>query len=780
MSQIRTTSFHSLDTSMNQNAQIKGVIRPGVYQGYKLRVNAAQTNYVDITPGSDPASILVTREGVRIEETTEVPGAFVIQNADANLTRIDLAVAEYQFSTNTAIKQVYKVVRGQYGASITATPPRPIPQNAYQIPLAFITVRPQSASGTGSRANIRTEDISHIEPASLTRGPQDISSLLPIIEPSDNGRVFIHAGSFPTFDGARRINFFGGHSAVISATGLTNNTYKYYMFGLSDTPSVALIGSASTEADLPNFIQDVLPICSVRGTVTNGRIVFSELRDLRFPFTRQTLPQFEEEAYKNLLSESVFDHLRVESFRTMSGLVLDSINDTTVTPTLNRADTSVSFVSTGIPTNDVTISTTNLLRDTAIGTVQYAMIAVDSNIQNLKIKFSTSGPYGGFPTYEVMPNTIFRIPAGGGSKLYIRFVIPRLAFSSSVPTMYSFGAFFNLNEDVLNAGTISDVSLDSLKYSIPNLIANGNFRFWSRDDINGNTPDVDSQIEIMYPISADKPFSADGWQFTQWNYESETGQISRVGLSRDVFETGVSNTNDTALQWSGVGATTPAGSPNRLEYRIPVPPGTGGQRITFSLNFHTGTAGVMRIGIALYELATDKKLKYQNLRPTYTTPTGTSGTAVVVSETQVNERTVCVGFLVEFYQQSASTTVNIWRAMAAVGEFRTLPYNETTDATDILRKYYERGRVLVGTTVVEGDTLGTSVQFGAKKHTVLGPLEAQTISESDSNRSVNVGALVYDVDANGLAVTAEAISGGIAKIDADFEAFIRYAEVVDG
>ena len=91
---------------MNQNAQIKGVIRPGVYQGYKLRVNAAQTNYVDITPGADPASILVTREGVRIEETTEVPGAFVIQNADANLTRIDLAVAEYQFSTNTAIKQV--------------------------------------------------------------------------------------------------------------------------------------------------------------------------------------------------------------------------------------------------------------------------------------------------------------------------------------------------------------------------------------------------------------------------------------------------------------------------------------------------------------------------------------------------------------------------------------------------------------------------------------------------------------------------------------------------
>ena len=779
MTQIRTTSFHSLDTSINQNNQLRGVVRPGVYQGYKLRVNAAQANYLDVTAGSNASSVLVTHEGVRIEETSEVAGAFVIQNADPNLTRIDLAVAEYQFSTNSAVNQTYKIIRGTYAASITADPPMPIRQSVYQVPLAYIYVRPQAATGLGSRAFVTTEDIIHVEPAGLTRGPQDISSLLPIIESSDTRRIFIHAGMYPTFDGASRIDFMGGYSDPLPTTGLTPNTSKYYLFGLSDEPAVVLIGSAQTEATLPTYVQDILPICSVKGTYTNGRVVLSELRDLRFPFTRQTLPQFEEEAYKNLLSESVFDHVRVEPFRSLDTLVVDSLNNTDVTITLNRADTSVAFTSSSSVTANVTVATTNLLASTAIGTVQYFMIAVDSNIANLGIQFSTSGPYSGFSSYTVRPNSIVRVPGGGATKLYVRFVIPFRAFLNS-PTLYSFGAFFNLNEDVLNSKTVSEVNLDALKYSIPNLIANGNFRFWSRDDINGNTPDVDTQVDISYPSSNDYPFAADGWQFTQWGFDAHSAQISRVGLSKDVFETGVDNTSDTALFWEGAAAASPSTSPNRLEYRIPVPPGSNGQRITFSTSFKSNATGILQIGIALYELAPEKKLRYQNFGPSYASHSGTTGTSVVVSNTQVNEKTVAVGFIVEFSQRTAKTEVALWNAMAAVGEFRSLPYNEAQDATDILRKYYERGRVLVGTTVVEGDTLGTSVQFGAKKHTVLGPLEAQTISESDSNRSVNVGGLVYDVDANGLAVTAEAISGGIAKIDADFEAFIRYAEVVDG
>lgn len=38
MTQIRTTSFHSLDTGANQNAQLRGVVRAGVaaYGAYKL------------------------------------------------------------------------------------------------------------------------------------------------------------------------------------------------------------------------------------------------------------------------------------------------------------------------------------------------------------------------------------------------------------------------------------------------------------------------------------------------------------------------------------------------------------------------------------------------------------------------------------------------------------------------------------------------------------------------------------------------------------------------
>jgi hypothetical protein len=82
--------------------------------------------------------------------------------------------------------------------------------------------------------------------------------------------------------------------------------------------------------------------------------------------------------------------------------------------------------------------------------------------------------------------------------------------------------------------------------------------------------------------------------------------------------------------------------------------------------------------------------------------------------------------------------------------------------------------VYVAGDMIEGQTIGTAIQFGARKHTVLGTIEAQVIPEADSNRSLNVGTSAYDATADGLVVSAQVQSSGSVRIDEDFEAFVRY------
>lgn len=784
MVQIRTTRFHALDTSLLQNAQLEGVVRPGVYKGYKIRPNAAESNKLDITHGNDGTSILVTTEGVKVEENTELFGAVAVQNADPNLTRIDLVVAEYQFSTDNDVDQAYKVIRGRYPSGPTVAATAPAVQNEFQVPLALVTVRPQLASGGTPQARVELTDVVHVREGIDARAPEDISSLMPVVAPSDARRIFVHEGILPSFDGTSTITFPGAHSELIDPTTLADGESRFYLFGLDDDSDVVLIGDADTVEGLPAFNRDVFPVCHVKGTKvpSTNAITFTELVDLRFPFARQLDPTDEEEPYKSTLADSVFDHLRTDLFRSLDGIELTSLGDPdpdNVEVELDRGTTSMNLKATATPTAEVTIVTKDMLRGTSISNVEHFMMVVDTNFDGLEVRFSTTSAFSGFVSARSRPNSIVRIPVGGGSQLYIQFIVPVSAFEAGTPKIFSYGCFMVLNENVVNANTVSDVGIDSLKNAVPNLIANGNFRHWSRDDVNGNPTDPDSQVEIAYPLDEDNPFAADGWQFTKLEagFGSESGQIKRVGLSKDVLQAGLDNANDTALRWEGTGGAAGTLKTNTLEYRTKVAPGTQGRRVTFAMRYRVNSIAVISIGVALYERTPQGTLRLQG-NVTQAGASVVQGDLSVISELAINERTFAIGFLVFFNQGTGTTTADIWNARAAIGEFRSLPYNEPVDATDILRKYYERGKAFISNNVVEGQQIGTGVQFGSRKVTGIGELEAQTVDQSDSNRSLNVNTPVYDVTADGIVVTAEAVSNGTAKIDVDFEAFLRYAEVL--
>jgi hypothetical protein len=305
MTQSRSVSFHALDTSALHNARLVGTLRPGVYSGFRLRPNGAETNKLDVTSGDDALSILLTAQGVRIEETEDLIGNIVIGNADPNLDRIDLIVASYQFTTDNSVEAEYVVIRGSYPASSAIDPTPPDPTYSYQVPIAYVRVRSQRSSGGGSRARIEVTDIVHIGRAGDTRAPENISSFMPIIEPADRRRLFVHAGILPSFDGTRTLTFGGAHSEPIDATTMSDGESKYFLFGVNDDGEVTVIGSSSTVAGLPDFTRDVFPVCYVTGTKipTTDVITLTDIVDVRFPFARQLSPVIEEEAYKATLAD---------------------------------------------------------------------------------------------------------------------------------------------------------------------------------------------------------------------------------------------------------------------------------------------------------------------------------------------------------------------------------------------------------------------------------------------------------------------------------------------
>ena len=759
MAQIRDTRYHSPDTSAVQNRQLASIVAPGVYAGYKLTVNASAANQLDITAGGDISSVLVTSEGVRVEETTTIVGAVVIGSPDPSNDRIDTVVAEYAFTTDNSVEQAYKVIPGTPAAN-------PVPAtitSATQVPLAYVRVK----AGT-SQAAITVKEITHVQPAAGLRAPLDVSSMAMIPAPGDPSRVYVYGGQFPSRDGSQVIEFGGSVSDSLPVGSSSSGDTLWYLIGVSDGGSVVVMGSAATREALPPLNDENLVVGAVRAQNTSGTMAVQEVVDYRFILARDLRPTIEEEPYKSALADSVFKHLRVDLFRDDSMLDLTTISDASVKAEIDQGDSSLKLTYSGStqPAADVTIATKDTLSGTTIERIQHVMVLASASIPGITYDVSTTSASQGFTATKSGMGSILRIPSGPASKVFIKFTIPASALTAgSSVKIFSYGVFLGLDDRALQAVKEEDSNVRA--QSAPNLIANGNFRYWSRNDSSGNTPNPDVQSAISYSVSESSPYAADGWQFTQFAYQ---GSVGRVGLSKDVVAaSSITNPGDTALSWSGDGGGT---ATNILEYRVPVPAGLD-QFITFGCRYKSNIVGNVSVAVVLYERSASGGLVAQGEVKRSSAITS-EGDLIATSSIAVSEATVAAGFRVYLTQATGATQVYLWNARAAYGVFRQLPYSEPVGSLDLLRQYYERGRLYSTTTADEADTIGVSTQFGGRKLSVLGDVRGQVVPGASANRSLNISVPSVTVDRDSLLVAASVISTGLVRVDVDFEAFVHY------
>ena len=786
--------YHGLDTARIHNQRFIETVRKGVYSGFKLRVNPGYRDRLDIAKGTAPRSVLVTDEGVIIEETADIPNVVKIDPSDTVLVRIDAVVCEYTFTTDTARPAEYKVIRGRNQIDVN-TDPEPPDFADNQVLIGYVTVLPQLALGGQAQIRIDQTDIRNVEEADLALNT-DIAPLKPEVDFVNSKRIYVYPGVFPNASQTGIIRFPGGYSDEISGDGMDEKETRYFLFGISDDKEVSVVSESSDPDSLTGYGTEVLPLAIGEGYKSGGDVKLVDLSDIRFPFARHLIPVFEQDTYTDLLANSVFNYLRVDSFENTDLIDLDTVAGPTGYGTLllvsiDRADTSLTFewIGNDLPDDDVTIITENLLSGTPVTNVEHFMLFADTAISGFSFDYSTVSQFSGFTDQRFSLNELVSIPAGGGGRIYLKFRIPKDSFAiNRIQKVFSYGLYLNLDAETLNLKTVGELGIQNLINATPNLIANGNFHWWSRNDKNDFEPDLFGPNRVDYLVTADSQdidlgkevFAADGWQFTRIEFGAITRQISRVIYSEDALAAGIKNAIDTSLLWEGERSTGNATvRVNHLEYRVPVVAEMLGQRITFAVDFQASDRAGIGVGVAFYSRDESGVFELQG-SITQAGAAGTSGTILVVSDTAISENTYAVGLILMFPQTNGDSSIYLWNARAARGVFKVLPYTSMPNDRDKLRAFYERGRITSSARLIEGDDVTATVQFGSVKHLGLSKdkqLVSQIVSGDTANRSQNVDQIIFTADEHGLVVSGRAISSGLTKLDVEWESFVLYPTV---
>jgi len=138
MTQIITWKSGKKRSTFILNRHFSGLLPRGIYKGFDVITNVSSL-FLNLEKGSDDTSVLLTPEGVRIEEDADIPNFVSIDIGDAQ-PRIDLVICTHQF-TVTNDPAVYSVVKG--------TPaPSPVPPTLPAEP-PFNTILATVAVGVG-------------------------------------------------------------------------------------------------------------------------------------------------------------------------------------------------------------------------------------------------------------------------------------------------------------------------------------------------------------------------------------------------------------------------------------------------------------------------------------------------------------------------------------------------------------------------------------------------------------------------------------------------------
>lgn len=770
MTQRIITAYGALNTSSLQNDRFARVVAPGIYTGFFVRPNLGAANKLDIITGPDSVSTLVTQEGVRIEETDNVLAAATIGAADANLSRYDLLVGEYTYTTSTTASLVYTLIRGKNQKNLATEPELPTVTSRSQTPLAYIKVRPQLSFSGALSAQIDITDVIQVPRANTIKGAEGISSVKPIIAPTDDRRIFVFPGSMANAEGTRVLSFVGAYSEVLEDAAWPEGGERYVMYGLADSGGVFVMGSAGTRESLPDINNDLFPLAIVKAKKIAGTIRLISLEDIRIPFARRVNTTDKSINYHALLSNSVFQHLRIEAFEDDSGIDLSSVatlsgNADNLVASINGVDNALTIEWTGdtaAPSEDVVITTKDLMLGGNLGSIKHFMVVTEADTAPTSFQYSGSAAGTGFVAASCQFSKIVRTSGAGIRKLFLKIQIPASGFIGSKKVkINSIGVLFTLTDSVFNTLSLNDLGLLSFTKVVPNLIANGDFSQWSKLTTAGRIATLDAANEQVFSFTPDSPTAADGWVATTLSLSTKGEAISRI-----------IRTSESGSLLSALKIITSVSSTGNivLEYRIPTAYEMVGSGMTFGIDYITDSPNTLSIGIAYLSVQDEET---QVISKFTTQAVRTSGELLVTS-TAIGASVNQVSFFITIAATGSELAHTLYNARAAVGFFTSLSYNKPVDAPVTLRKYYEKGRAFASGRAGQGNVIGTATQFGSPKAAELGELVAQVVPNQAADRSSGVGEIVMDADRHGLLVTATPTSQDFAVVDVDWEVFVKY------
>lgn len=796
MAQQRIFQFHDFDAAATHNARLARVIEPGVYQGYWLVPNPYETDVLDITVGEDLDSRLVTKEGITVVENAAVLGAVRIQPAHRTLTRKDLVVARYRFSNDPSTLASYTVIRGVTQSSLDEEPQVPSP-GADDVPVAVVVVRPpaNATSGSGtSTAQIDQTDIIPV-PRAGDMTVEEMSSLKPFVDPVSRDRLFVQAGNFPNGDRTAVVRFQGGYSTAVDPDGsllVAGGAALYFMFAISDDESVTIAASATTVAGLPAIETDVVPIAIVKARRNvAGLVEITQLIDVRMPISRATQPVSETEKYRTGLTNSVFkfaviDPIVSEEFLDLTRVGFDAgastalVSDDGITAEVLAGNSSLKVAYDGVAGSAaVGVATKDLLNgiQAEVGPLLHFLVQIDADA-DVAYDYSISGPDTGYTGNRYRTGQMVSIPrtTSAAGRLFLRFFFPRTVLDAPAPvSVFSYAVYMQLDTDQINQFVLSELGIGTVTSLIPNMLANGDFRYWSRLDNDALLPDIDAVDQIDYPFSIagddvtnhEKMFAADGWMFVERAYEARDGVVSRVTKSV------IADATDTALEF--IGASGVVGPRNVLEYRVPRIVDMQGQFVTFAFEAETTLTRSIGARIVFYKRGADGVLTVKSVFESTLGPA--SGTVILTTSEAISADVAAIGFGIVFLQSTAEVAYTVFQARAALGQFRVLPYNRHPSPDQELRHFYERGRIVTASDVEAGVQVASSAQMRASKYTSLIPnrtVRARVLQDASFDRSSNVQGQTVTAESESVVVSAVASATGPVSVDVDWEADVIY------
>lgn len=265
MSQSTTFEFQANRSTALLNRQLLNVAPSGIHQGFNVVIDSGTINAADtikIVNAPELTSVLVTREGVRLEETGPDPLiSLLVTTADPTDPRIDIVVAQHTFSTSNN-PATYAVIAG--------TPaPSPVPP---AVPLdAVVLAEVHVAALAGSISNNQIIKSNKVHKSLNLAGGIRLDQLEEEAHPS--------VATIAALKAIPPEERFDGQTIIVDATFTTSGTGGVYRFdsGSSATADDLVIISPNNFAlgtdgrwVLLSYFNEGTYVASVGGTTPNG------------------------------------------------------------------------------------------------------------------------------------------------------------------------------------------------------------------------------------------------------------------------------------------------------------------------------------------------------------------------------------------------------------------------------------------------------------------------------------------------------------------------------